>query len=212
MTRRIWASMRPHRRLVAGSAGSVLLFQGFEEGGRCKPEGARGRHALQAFDAGNGFPHLLRSGGILGIAEPLEETPFKAPPQRTQSLRVLSGIRGAGEGRAERQVGEEQLARGRGFLSAGFGKLGVEVEQLEGLIWLAAGQLVKIVADGGDAAGSQPGHFRGEGHLAAGHFTEQAIELLRELGQSVQPHNGEGAVGLVQVGLGELDPTQAVRD
>ncbi len=117
---------------------------------------------------------------------------------------------GGREGRAQGQIGEEQLAGGGGVLAAGVGEFAVQAEQAQGLVGLATGELVEIVADGCDAAGRQTdGVGRGR-HLGGRHFAEQPVELFGELGQAVEAHDGQGAVGLVQVGLGELDATRTV--
>ena len=114
------------------------------------------------FDAGDGVAHLLRAGRVIAVAEPLEQAALEAPAQRAQPLGVVAGVGRPGEGRAQGEVGEEQFAGGGGFLAAGLGELEVEPEEAQSLVGLAAGELVEIVADGGDAArGEAQGVGRG---------------------------------------------------
>ena len=188
-----------------------LLSECIKESGGGKPEGARGGDALEAVDAGYGFAHFLRAGGVLGIAEPLEQASFEAASQGPQAFRIFTAVDGRGESRALGQVGEEQFAGAGALLPAGGGEFGVKVEEAQGLVRLAAGQFVEVVADGGDAAGGQLGHLGREYHLFAGQFAEQTVELLGKLGQAVEPDDRQGAMGLVQMGLGKLDPAKAIR-
>ena len=197
--------------LGGGVAGDGLLAESLEEGGDREPERPRGGNGLQALDAGDGLAHLLRAGGVVAVAEPLEQAALEAPPQVAQALRVVAGVGRLAEGRALGEVGEEQLAGGGRFEPPGGGELAIQGEQAQGLVGLAAGEFVQVVADGRNAAAGQPTQVGRRGDLFARHFAEQAVELLGELGQAVQADDGEGAVGLVQVGLGKLDLAGAVR-
>ena len=122
------------------------------------------------------------------------------------------GVGDLGKRRPAGEVGEEQFARGGRLEAPCRGELAVEGKQAQGLIGLAAGEFVQVVADGRDAAAGQAAHFGRRGDLFTGHLAEQAVELLGELGQAVEANDGEGAVGLVKMGLGKLDLAGAVRD
>ncbi len=115
------------------------------------------------------------------------------------------------EGRTQAEIGIEQFAGRWRFQAPRLGEFGVEVEQAQGLIGLATGEFVEVIADGRNAAPGQLDDLRRERALLAGQLAEQAVELLGQLGQPIQPDDGEGAVGLVQMGLGEFDPARAVR-
>jgi hypothetical protein len=144
--------------LGAGVAGDGLLAEGVEEGGGGKPEGPRGGVALHAFDAGHGFTHLLRAAGVVAVAEPLEQARSKRPRRRA----AASGRRGCRRlgkaGRRERSGKNSSPAVGAS--SPGPRRARRRGEQAQGLVGLAAGELVQVVADGRDAAAGQADALR----------------------------------------------------
>ena len=105
----------------------------------------------------------------------------------------------------------EEVGSGRLGVAARRCQLAVGVGEAKGRVGGAVGEFLQVVADGGNAAAREAEGVRCARYLLAGHLAEHAVELLGELGQAIQADDGKGAVGLVQMGLGELDPAGAIR-
>ncbi len=188
-----------------------LLAEGIEEGGAGKPECARGGLALSTFDPVDGIAHLGRTAGVARIAQPFEQATLKSAAQGAQGARIVRATLGERcEGRTQGEVGVEQVRRARCLMPAGFDELRVEFKETQRLVGLAAGQFVEVIAQGGESPGGEAGDGRRVGDLFGGQLAQQTIEGFRKLGEAIQTDDGQGTVGLVQVGLGELDAAKAV--
>ncbi len=191
-----------HARVSRDGAGD----QRVEEAQAGPPQRPRRACGLQRLDRGDRLAHLgcAVAGGAL--AQPLEQAALEASARAAQHrLRLVGGRRRfITPRRAQAEVGVEQLERAARGLAARRRDRVVERRQAQGLVGHALHQFLEVVAERGQRAQPDAEAVPVGLHHAACHVAEQQACRFGELGESVEPDDGECPAHLVQVSLREL--------
>ena len=196
--------VRRHRHVAFG--------QHFAERGGAEPEGPGLLLVLARLDAGDGFAHHARAGRVVGLAHPGQQTLLEADAHGAQEAHFLGRVEDVGRGAARdagAQVGEKQVALGGRLGAARHGDAGVQLGQPQWLVGGAVGQLVEVVAGGGNAAPADVGDRFAQRDLLARQLAQQLVEAVGELGQSVEADDRQRAACLVEVRLRKLQARAA---